>query len=165
MPWGPVHTAVQTPSQAPDQRICVLRRGPSTVLDVSPTGRNGHHRQDVSSREVGRSRGRPHSTAPGKPGGFPAPDRVVRKPAERLLQWEPHRKATGSPVRLNSPTGWFEAGRETATVGHLAESQARSIIRFLREARDLTPKSEASNLEGLPRDAGRKACRWCASEP
>ena len=47
-------------------------------------------------------------------------------------------------VPLTARQGGSEAGRETATVGHLAESQARSIHRFQQEAQgfDAQERSE-----------------------
>jgi tyrosyl-tRNA synthetase len=131
-------------AQAADQRSCVLPQGPSTVLDVSPTWRNGHHRGE---RKFARSRPVPGQTPPNSTWETRT-HRSARKGgqerAERLLQWAPHRKATGTPVPLEARKGGSEAGRETATVGHLAESQARSIHRFLMEAQgfDAQERSE-----------------------
>ena len=55
---GPLRISSITGPQAADLRICLLPGDPSTVLFVSPTGRNGHHRGH--HREAGRSRGRLH---------------------------------------------------------------------------------------------------------
>ena len=111
-----------------------------------------------SSREVGRSRGRPHRKAPGKPEGFGAPDRVVRSsprgcysgsPAEK----QPVRRCAGTarqggPERVERLLQW-----DTSRRAKRAQSTASS-----RKRKDLTPKSEASNFEGLPRTpTGRSA--------
>ncbi len=154
--WPPGASAPCDP-QVTDLRICVWPRPPSTVLDVSPTGRNGHHRGE---RKFARSRPVPGQTPPnstwetrtfrstprvvrsgsrgcysGRPtesnrsaGAPPRPSRAMRKQVERLLQWDTSRRA--------------KRARSTASS---------------RKRKDLTPKSDASNLEGLPRRQTEKS--------
>jgi hypothetical protein len=90
--------------------------------------------------------------------------------AERLLQWAPHRKAPGSPegiwtVRKGSrkPAGGFlETLSFWNTVGLLQWDTSRRAKRAQstassRKRKDLTPKSEASNFEGLPRTPAERS--------
>ncbi len=126
--------AFPEPPQAADLRICVLARGPSTVLDVSPTGRNGHHRGE---RKFTRSRPVPGQTPPNSswsPARSEAPDRVVRSQEYGCYSGSPAEKQPDSGGPLSHSQGWSGAGEQPATVGHLAESQVRSINRFQQEA-------------------------------
>ena len=110
----------------------VFRGGrPSTVLDVSPTGRNGHHRGD--RQEPSRSR--------------PVPRADAHRTAS--CSW----RARASPQGIARRTGSSETGpAETCYSGTpRGEPSALDPPLPTGSAQDLTPKSEASNFEGLPR--------------
>ena len=141
-----------------------MRRAPSNVLDVSPTGRNGHHRGE---REFARSRPVPGQTPPNstwETRTLRSARKGGQRRAERLLQWALHRKASGSPEGIWAARKgcWTPASEflETLsfwnTVGLLQWNTSRRAKRAQstassRKRKDLTPKSEASNFEGLPR--------------
>jgi hypothetical protein len=70
----------------------------------------------------------------------------------RLLQWEPHRRAPGSPGGLRSArNGDQKRAERLLEWGTSRRAKRAQSIASSRKRKDLTPKSEASNLEGLPR--------------
>ena len=140
---GPLRISSITGPQAADLRICLLPGDPSTVLFVSPTGRNGHHRAS-HHREAGRSRGRLHQHEAVSTASGTAPSARVGLSSTAAVQL--HR------VDL-------EAGRAASKLEWLPRTQRLTAKRTVR-VRILRTQQRVKNRCQLPR-LGVAACRVC----